>query len=163
MFGAAIVCLALIGGVSGNFEILDSGIENGQLGFYLVNMTCATSGAPCQACFLARYFGVNYQYVFEYRDDPYYRIHLTALGGEANWGFYFLQVDPSEPYRWCLDLLVPYDVTFGHDWRTTICFENSFGGFMVPPECPKPFVGATVDSHLGDEKVRGQQIIYCQP
>ena len=71
-------------------------------------------------------------------------------------------MDALELYRWC-DNIESQSGSIRIDFRYAICAENIFSGIAMPDECPRPLALVTFDSHMTDDKIQGQQMLYCLP
>ena len=60
---------------------------------------------------------------------------------------------------------------FEHDWtpsksddnKVNICMDNNFESLTVPEDCAKPVAVVSFDYHHTDDKIHGQQVLYCLP
>ncbi|XP_038049748.1 uncharacterized protein LOC119723255 [Patiria miniata] len=134
--------------------------SKGNLGFSAFNMTCNEDGSSCQHCFSMAANGKIYLISIEYTADPFkFQVHITE--GNNDWNMYFVQEDQYVDSRWCDNAnFISRDST-RQEMRFTMCIENRFTGISVPAGCPKPVALVELDAHEYDEKIRGQQMLYC--
>ncbi|XP_022087345.1 uncharacterized protein LOC110977472 [Acanthaster planci] len=156
----ALFLRAAEGNWDGDGSDSDPAIAN--MGFFVHNMTCNEYGTVCQHCKKVEYYGKAYLAVAEYKADPY-TFQCGIEDGTNDWNFNFGQEDPSELYRWCDSIEGRVSKVISMKMRYTLCAENMFSGISVPSDCPRPVALVTFDAHLADEKIQGQQLLFCLP
>ncbi|XP_038049660.1 uncharacterized protein LOC119723169 [Patiria miniata] len=155
-------CLMLICRVESNWEAEDSDPSDANLGFSLINMTCNDAMDLCQHNYIASVHSREVLAVFEYTKDPY-KFQVSVREGKQSKDWSFFQDDLDGKYRWCESVDSKASWEFDYSRRYTACFENSFDDISIPEGCAKPLAVVTYDTHLYDDKVRGQQMLLCLP
>ncbi|XP_038066959.1 uncharacterized protein LOC119736987 [Patiria miniata] len=161
MWGAfvAVLCLAFAGHVSGTWlKSNDPSMSN--MGFYPETMECDDKVERCVHCFQEKSGGEVYMHTFEFTTNPV-KYQINMFMGKLDRKLYVMRNNTEKVFRMC----------FEHNWtpkgqedfKVDICMDNNFKDLEVPEGCGDPAALVTFDYHHSDDKIHGQQILYCTP
>ncbi|XP_022087319.1 uncharacterized protein LOC110977459 [Acanthaster planci] len=145
--------------VESNWDITHSDPAEANMGFTTFNMKCNDDETVCHHSFTMHVYGRLFLISTAYMKNPF-KFQLNITEGGNNWKIHFAQGDQSEEYRWC-DNAFSRSSIIRYATRFVLCVGNSFTGISVPDDCPKPVTLVDLDNHNFDEKIRGQQMLYC--
>ncbi|XP_038076448.1 uncharacterized protein LOC119744547 [Patiria miniata] len=129
------------------------------LGFYIYDLKCNDAGTYCQKCYIAHSeWNVAHMHVHEVTEDPA-QYKFRVIEGNQDWEISIIQADLAEPHRICAAWSnYTMDAQLA---RINVCVDNTFEGVEVPPECPRPVIVLSLDYHVADKTIRGQQSLLC--
>ncbi|XP_038062947.1 uncharacterized protein LOC119733459 [Patiria miniata] len=163
MLWTAMLCFMLYTAVDCDVESGIEGIDKADMGFFVINLTCNDADTSCMSCFSAHKYGRPYLYEFELSKYHNPRFHIAVTSGEQNWEVYFIQDDLSDSFRHCTVINATTEVELHQRLIVNACIDNDFLAVSVPAECGQPVLVYTVKTRRGNEKPRGQQVLYCIP
>ncbi|XP_022097615.1 uncharacterized protein LOC110983044 [Acanthaster planci] len=163
MFEIAVVCFLLVGLGKGDVQVGIEGIEDADMGSFVIDLTCNDAETACMHCFTVHKYGRKYLYAFELSTDSNPSLHISVSSGEQNWDMTFSQEELDEPFRQCTHLNATREVELHNQLTVEACFDNHFSAVPVPAECEQPVAVYTLKTRRSDQKIRGQQILYCLP
>ncbi|XP_038073503.1 uncharacterized protein LOC119741710 [Patiria miniata] len=164
----ALFSLAFLGSANGNWPVGNDDSYEG-LKFYEMNLECNDALSECEHRFSGHFSPVKglpltTDHVLEYTKDPYelkFGAKVATLGLKVR----FDQDDPSETFHFCSELTedkaLPVIGLYHGKW--TLCLENDFSGLTIPADCTAPVAVSKIVGRFTDEKLAGQQVLYCMP
>ncbi|XP_022108765.1 uncharacterized protein LOC110989016 [Acanthaster planci] len=156
---AAVLCLVLFCHVSALWKPSnDPAMSN--LGLYYETMECDDENARCVHCFQEKAAGEVYMHTFEFTKDPA-KYQINMFTGKVDRKLYVIRNNTEKVFRMCFEH--NWTPTGHDDFKVDICMDNNFKGAPVAEGCGKPVAVVTFDYHHSDDKIHGQQIVYCTP